>query len=133
MKPWQASSNKAPSQGGKEEQRERTQVQARSTTTESESQMRQRNNLCSKAPHQSQEAYQGRKGKLKDLIMWLHGKLSRLLPTVSPKRQRSEKRNQGKTKIPFRKKEGEFSFDFTRKRKRKNVSESERKKQELKK
>jgi hypothetical protein len=78
MKPWQASLNKAPSQGGKEEQRERTQVQARSTTTESESQLRQRNNLCSKAPHQSQEAYQGRKGKLKDLIMWLHGKLSRL-------------------------------------------------------
>jgi hypothetical protein len=64
MKPWQASRNKAPSQGGKEERRERTQVQARSTRTQSESQMRQRNNLCSfQSPHQSQEAHQGRKGK----------------------------------------------------------------------
>ncbi len=28
MKPWQASLNKAPGKGGKEEQRERTQIQA---------------------------------------------------------------------------------------------------------
>jgi len=41
MKPWQASLNKAPSKGGKEEERERererTQVRARSSKTQSES------------------------------------------------------------------------------------------------
>jgi hypothetical protein len=72
MKPWQASLNKAPSQGGKEEQRERTQVQARSTTTQSKSQMRQRNNLCSKAPTSRKKHIREGKGNLKDLITWLH-------------------------------------------------------------
>lgn len=72
MEPWQASLNKALSQGGKEEQRDRTQVRARSTTTQSESQMRQRNNLFSKAPTSRKKHIREGKGNLKDLIAWLH-------------------------------------------------------------
>jgi hypothetical protein len=56
------------------------------------------------SPHESQEAHQGRKGKPARLNYMASTIVLSLSPTVSPKRQRREKRNQAKTKVPFRKK-----------------------------
>jgi hypothetical protein len=95
MKPWQASLNKAPSQGGKEEQRERTQVRARSTTTQSKSN-EAKEQFMFQSPHQSQEAHQGREGKLERsnyMASLVYSVVLSLSPTVSPKRQRREKGN----------------------------------------
>ncbi len=50
MKPWQALLNKAPSKGGKEEQRERTQVPAGSLKPEGGSQMGKGTNYVPESP-----------------------------------------------------------------------------------
>jgi hypothetical protein len=122
-KPWQASLNKAPSQGGKEEQRERTQVRTRSTTTQSESQMKQRNKLCSKAPPVTRSTSgKERETWRKIEIRGFRGKLSSLksFDYCLSQKTKEGKKKPGKTKIPNRKKVSSLLI-LQEKRKRKNV------------
>jgi hypothetical protein len=67
MKRWQTPLNKAPSQGGKEEQRDSRQDPSRSykSKTQTESQGA-REQIMFQSPHQLQEVYQKGKRNLKE-------------------------------------------------------------------
>jgi hypothetical protein len=64
-KPWQASLKKStqPRKGERKNKERGPKYEPEAQQPKVSHKMRQRNNLCSKAPHQSQEAHQGMKGK----------------------------------------------------------------------